>query len=769
MKCADGIEVPLESEGWFDNWWGDSAPAFNANSQLAAEISHSLVADRSKRRRKLVLGVALAIVAVAGILVAAAVISKGVRSSSNSENASQGTASGLTNSFDYGRNSGMSGDVSGDVTDDASGDTSIDNDYSDVYYSDAFPGPTSPTFEESIVFEDSVSTDQLPETESTMSGPTSLPTEQPSAEPTTGKPTPSPTTGKPTRNPTPSPTQAPTDAPTPSPTTTMRPTPDKPPNVLFLYSDQHQAAATGYEGHPDVLTPNLDKLASQGTRFSRAYINNGICASSRESMMSGLHPRTLGVLDNPDQSRTKVSEEVKTMASTFRDNGYATAAIGKRHLSYEEDGQLDAGWDVRKSHRYRTDKENTYIQWLIEQGTNPVSGRPFVQEFADDNAACDGKGPRGGELSDLGDFGRAYIPEQGKADLCTRTSKLPANYTMEAWTTQETIKYIKNRDRQKPFFLWSTFYRPHQPYNPLQKYLDMYSKEGGKNWSREWGEGRRNGGAIKKPLNLEQDVNSLPPVLANVRQREDRIWNCGTAARNHQIYRDYMAGYYALITEVDYHVGEILKTLEDEGLLENTIVVYTSDHGEFAGRHGLVSKQSGGHTLYEEVYRVPFIMRWPNHIKENREETSLTEAVDIYPTLMDLVGIDDKAQDGFPLQGKSLVPTLTEGTPTGTEYIIAENWYAITIITENYKLSRWYTGPDLRKEFKNRDWSGFGNLLYDRRYDPSEGPSFPLETQNLYEDEEYILVRNELEAKIDQWIVSTSSAGRDEWMTMYSS
>ena len=351
----------------------------------------------------------------------------------------------------------------------------------------------------------------------------------------------------------------------------------KRPNILLLYSDQHQGSCTGYEGHPDVLTPHLDKIAAEGVRFSRAYVNDGVCAASRQSFMSGLYPRTLGSLDNSLHPLTTVQKEARSLAQTLgEEGGYATATFGKRHLGTIKDKGLDKGWDMKFSHRLGRDKEGTYLNWLEDLGKNPQTGNDFLDEFYVDKAACD------------------------DADLCTRTSILPSNMTMEAWTRMKTIDYIQNHDSTKPFFLWSTFYRPHQPYNPQPKFLDMY-EERVSGWKDTWGDGLRNDGSIRKPSNLEQDRYDLPRGLKNARKKKSIPWNLGKAADDHQIYRDYIASYYALVTEVDEYVGDILRVLEEEGLANDTIVVYTSDHGEFAGRHGLVSKLASTHSIYEEV------------------------------------------------------------------------------------------------------------------------------------------------------------------------
>jgi len=154
---------------------------------------------------------------------------------------------------------------------------------------------------------------------------------------------------------------------------------------------------------------------------------------------------------------------------------------------------------------------------------------------------------------------------------------------MEAFTAEQTIALIreqKNADR--PFFCWASFYRPHQPYTPLPRYLAMYDHAA-------WGQGTRQGYAIAKPPSFDEPESVLPPALRAWRNGRNRVWRLDQALADESVFRLHIAAYYALLTEIDDHIGAIMDALEQEGLLENTIVVYTSDHGDFVGRHGMVA------------------------------------------------------------------------------------------------------------------------------------------------------------------------------------
>ncbi len=203
----------------------------------------------------------------------------------------------------------------------------------------------------------------------------------------------------------------------------------KKPNVIILFSDQHNKKVMGFEGHPDVITPNLDQLASESTVFDRAYCTQGICVPSRSSLMTGLSVRTMGFVNNG--GHTSVMDDVVSMASIFKQNGYKTYSFGKRHLR----NAIDEGWDVKKGHSYNPDDDDNYVSWIERNG--------YAREFAEDWAAEFGKGPRGSS---------EFESEIPTADLGTRISKLPEDYTMEAYTAMETIKMIKGHAKSDSAF-----------------------------------------------------------------------------------------------------------------------------------------------------------------------------------------------------------------------------------------------------------------------------------------------------------------------------
>lgn len=501
-----------------------------------------------------------------------------------------------------------------------------------------------------------------------------------------------------------------------------RSTATKKPNVIILFSDQHQKAAMGFEGHPDVITPNLDRLAQESVVFDRAYAAQGICVPSRSALMTGLSVRTMGFINNG--GHTSVMDEVVPMARIFQLNGYRTYAFGKRHLR----DSIDTGWDVKKDHAYRPGDDDNYVSWIERKG--------LADEFAEDWAAEFGRGPRGSS---------EFESEIPTADLGTRISKLPEDCTMEAYTAMETIKMIRDhQESETPFFCWASFYRPHQPYTPLPRYMAMYDVSA-------WGEGTKAGGAIKMPENFYEPAENLPPQLQGQRNGNNKVWNMDKAFRDEQLWRNYIGAYYALVTEIDHHVGEILKAIEDAGLENETIVIYTSDHGDFVGNHGMVEKCAFGQNIYEDILNIPLIFKVPGRNNRGEHVTELVTNMDMLPTLISLLDLEVPALE-HPIQGTSLVDVMFEGGTLDREYVVSESWSQAAVITRDYKLGIMLdptaAEPDL-------DYRGFGDMFFDRNKDP-------LEIHNAINDPAYqdqiALLRNYYVSYVSR----TPSQGKNE-------
>jgi arylsulfatase len=498
----------------------------------------------------------------------------------------------------------------------------------------------------------------------------------------------------------------------------------KKPNVLILFSDQHHKKVMGFEGHPDVLTPNLDKFANEAVVFDRAYCTTGICAPSRSSLMTGLYSRTLGLLSNGEH--TSVMDEVVSLATVFKQNNYKTFAFGKRHTSQA----VDAGWDVHRGHLCNETPGNSYTEWVEKNG--------YGKEFAGDWAAEFGKG------SPCSSYASEKLPT---ADLGTRISMLPENMTMEAFTTQLTVQMIKDQAKSdQPFFCWATFYRPHQPYTPLKKYMDMYDVSA-------WGSGRKNGSSILKPASLYEPKENIPPMMQSIRDGGNKVWNVNKAYEDEQIWRNHIGAYYALVTEVDHCVGEILRALDKAGITEETIVIYASDHGDFVGNHGMVEKAAAGQNVYEDILNLPLIIRYPGNKQNGKRTAELVSLVDIYPTLVELLGLK-LPELKHPLQGESMAQTLLSGKPMKRKYFVSESWSQATVITRDKKLGIMLDPTPIHK---NWDYRNFGDMFFDLKNDS-------LELDNKIDGKQYKSDINKLRNYYKEFLKNIPSTGKDEWV-----
>lgn len=496
------------------------------------------------------------------------------------------------------------------------------------------------------------------------------------------------------------------------------------PNVIILFADQHNKEVMGFEGHPDVLTPNLDKLAKQSVVFDRAYCTTGICAPSRSSLMTGLYSRTMGLLSNGE--KTSVINEVVSLATFFQQNNYKTFAFGKRHTT----GAVDAGWDVQRSHLCNETPGNSYTEWVEKNG--------YAKEFALDWSAEFGKGSPCSAMSE------EKIPT---ADLGTRISALPENRTMEAFTTQLTVQMIRDQAKSdQPFFCWATFYRPHQPYTPLKKYMDLYDVS-------KWGEGRKYGSSVRKPASLYEPKENTPPMMQSIRNGGNKVWNVDKAFADEQLWRTHVGAYYALVTEVDQCVGDILKALDEAGIADETIVIYTSDHGDFVGNHGMVEKAAAGQNVYEDILNIPLIIRIPGNKQNGKRTAELVSLVDIYPTLADLLGLK-LPEMKYPLQGISFAKTLTKGKPMKRDYFVSESWSQAAVITRDFKLGIMLDPADFQRKF---DFRSFGDQFFVRKTDS-------LEVRNQIGNDAYKAQIEKLRYYYDEFSKDIPSTGKDEWV-----
>lgn len=388
----------------------------------------------------------------------------------------------------------------------------------------------------------------------------------------------------------------------------------KRPNILILYTDQQRWDALGVSGNRDVSTPNLDKLASEGVNFTHHFVQNPVCMPSRISMLSGRYPSSLGIT----HMGVPVPEATVTLPHMLKQYGYRTANIGKLHFlpHANRDHRLPHpayGFDHMEIADEPGVYEDAYRAWARRKAPEQMDGvsagiPPMTRVWQRAMGIDDGVAHRG-DPAGRHDFDGA-IPFPADDSL-----------THSAFVGEQTIEFIE-QSGDEPFLCIAGFYSPHAPWLVPQTFLDLY----------------------------DPDKLSLPefPDHINAQRPQEP-----EAPFSDEQLRRARQGYYAMISEVDHYVGAILNSLEASGKRGNTILVFTSDHGEWLGERLRYGK---GYPADDAVSRVPLIVSAPDG-RRARAHNGVVEAVDIVPTLLELAGI----QIPTFLQGESLARVVEGG------------------------------------------------------------------------------------------------------------
>lgn len=421
------------------------------------------------------------------------------------------------------------------------------------------------------------------------------------------------------------------------------------PNVLFVMSDDLNNSVGCY-GHPKVETPNVDRLAARGVRFERAYCQFPLCGPSRNSMLCGLHPNSTGILRNAQIFRQTIPSH-HSLPQAFRLEGYFAARIGKLYH-----------YNVPRS--IGTNGHDDPGSWELElnpAGCDRLEEEPHIFSLT--------PGQFGGTLS-------WYASPKSDQYHTDGLQAADAEWVLE--------RCAKRKDR--PFFLAVGFYRPHTPYVSPKPYFDRYPES-----------------EMPVVKGVKEDQADLPaPALGSYKKEQDALTD--------DLRRQCVQAYYASITFMDAQVGRMLDALDRLGLADDTIVVFTSDHGYHLGEHGLWQKMS----IFEESARVPLIIAAPGKSVRGGVANDPVGLIDLYPTLTELCRV--KAPKN--LQGQSLVPMLKDPSATG------RGW-AITQVTRssNKKQGGSFFGYSLRTpRWRYTEWADGkqGRELYDHDADPRE-------------------------------------------------
>ena len=484
---------------------------------------------------------------------------------------------------------------------------------------------------------------------------------------------------------------------------------DDRPNILFIMSDDHAyQAISAYSDHL-ISTPNIDRIAKEGILFTNASVTNSICAPSRASILTGKHTHLNGKIDN----RMPFDTNQITFPQLFQKAGYETAMYGKLHFGNNPKGVDD---------------------FMILPGQGHYINPDFIS-------------PRG-DTSITG-----YVTDV---------------------ITDLAIDWLdRKRDRKKPFLLMYLHKAPHRAWWPSPQKFRSFSKQNFPEPETLFDDYDHRGSAAKQAemtianeMLLSYDNKVLPNAIEelgipddprnknyfqgseysriNARQKLlyqpildsiatdfiDRWPNMDEREKRSWKYQRYMQDYLGCISSVDDNIGRVLDYLDDRGLAENTMVVYTSDQGFYLGEHGWFDKRF----IYNESFKTPLLIRWPNKIKPGITNDEMVQNLDFAQTFLDVAQIQTPAD----MQGKSLLPLLTDTNLVWDREAVYYHYYEYPgphmvkrhygIVTKDYKLAHFYYDVD--------EWE-----LYDRKKDPQE-------MTNVYNDPDYADIIDKLYDKL---------------------
>ncbi|MCY4018638.1 MAG: sulfatase-like hydrolase/transferase [Chloroflexi bacterium] len=397
------------------------------------------------------------------------------------------------------------------------------------------------------------------------------------------------------------------------------------PNILILYTDQQRWDTLGANGNSEILTPNLDALAASGVTFTHHFVQSPVCMPSRISMLSGRYPSSIGIT----HMGVPVPQDLLTLPHILKPYGYRNANIGKLHFlpHANRDHRLphpDYGFDHMEISDEPGVYEDAYRAWVRQRAPKQMdsisAGIPPATRTWYRTMGIYDKVAHRGDPEGRFDFDGG-IPFAADDDL-----------PHSAFVAEQTVEYIRQQGGQ-PFLCIAGFYSPHAPWMVPQKYLDLYDPE-------------------------RLSLPDFPPEIDRGRPLDPGAqFSDGHLRRAKQ-------GYYAMISEVDDCIGRIIDALDRTGQRDNTIVIFTSDHGEWLGDHFKFGK---GYPADDAVSRVPLIISAPGGMPGQRVD-GIVEAVDIVPTLLSLAGI----QTPPTLQGVSLGDVVMAGAQVTKQAALTE-------------------------------------------------------------------------------------------------
>ncbi|OPH59070.1 sulfatase [Paenibacillus ferrarius] len=489
----------------------------------------------------------------------------------------------------------------------------------------------------------------------------------------------------------------------------------KKPNILLITSDQQHWNTIG-AFNPEVSTPNLDRLVREGTTFNRAYCPNPTCTPTRASIITGMYPSQHGAWT----LGTKLLEDRHVVTEDFREGGYQSALIGKAHFqqlqSTEEYPSLESYPIMQDLEFWRNYKESFYGFDHVELARNHTNEAHVGQHYA---LWLEEKG-----CLNWRDY---FLPPTGTMDSSTTYKwPIPEEFHYNTWIAERSNAMLETyKEQEESFFLWSSFFDPHPEYLVPEPWDTMYDPSKLTIPAVTPGEHENNPPHFGLTQEDDPDFSYLQEPGGNNAHgyHSHHYYGYGDKFRLTEEHKaKQVAVYYGMISLMDKYIGNILDKLDELGLAENTIVIFTTDHGHFFGQHGLQAK-GGFH--YEDLIKLPFIVRYPNYIPQGKENSSIQSLVDLAPTFLSFCDIP--------------IPR----TMTGVDQ--REVWLGTKESARDHALCEFHHQPTTihQKTYVNERYkiTVYYNQTYGEIFDLQNDPG---EINNLWDQKEYADLKSEL-------------------------
>lgn len=465
------------------------------------------------------------------------------------------------------------------------------------------------------------------------------------------------------------------------------------PNIIFIITDQQRFDTIAELGFPYMKTPHLDRLVREGTTFTNCFITAASCAPARASLFTGYYPHTTGILRNADLWRRSWIEQLA-------DAGYRCVNVGKMH-SYPYHTPLGF------HERYVVENKDRYLEerYYFDEWDKALRAHGLVKQ-----------------QRELYRQREDYREALGAFDW-----ELPEDLHSDMFVGEMAKWWIDSYPVTQPLFLQIGFPGPHPPYDPIPRYLDHYTSQ-------------------ELPLEplLDDDLENQPQPLKGLRVHNNEIDHdsvvlpLNPTEQQRQRQRAY---YLANVTMIDEKIGEILTKLEDRGYLENSIVIFTSDHGDCLTDHGHSQKW----TMYDTITRMPMIVWSPGRIEADRRIEGLCQQMDIGPAILEWAGCD-VAPD---LEAVSLKPALESGDWQPRNYVYAEQAQD-GILTDTQFMTMVRSTDWKLVHFLDEPWG----QLFDLKNDPQE-------FKNLWDVPEFDPQKQHLLAELREWRIRSGLHTKD--------